>query len=210
MKGRKMENYPVGLQIDYSEKSDRLTAFFRIFLAIPILIILTLLTAKGYENENNSDEQEHVYSVGIVVIPTLLMIVFRQKYPKWWYDWNLELTKFSTRVTTYILLLRDEYPSTDEEQAVKIIIPYPDVKKELNRWMPLIKWFLAIPHVFVLCFLFIGVIFCTIYVWFFILFAGRYPKIFFDYVVGVIRWSIRVSAYALLLTTDKYPPFSLT
>ena len=205
-----MENYPTNLKIDYSEKSDRLTAFFRIFLAIPILIILMLLTTETYKNENISNDNEHVYTIGILVAPTLLMILFRQKYPKWWYDWNLALTKFSTRVTAYILLLRDEYPSTDEEQAVQINIPYPDVKKELNRWMPLIKWFLAIPHVIVLCFLFIGLIFCTIYVWFFILFAGRYPKVFFDYVVGVLRWSLRVSAYALLLTTDKYPPFRLS
>ena len=205
-----MQNYPVNLKIDYSEKSNRLTVFFRIFLAIPILIILALLTSEIQDNKEISDENKHVYSVGVVFLPTMLMIVFRQKYPKWWYNWNLELTKFSTRVAAYILFIRDDYPSTDEEQAVHITIPYPDAKQDLNRWLPLIKWFLAIPHVIVLCFLFIGVIFSTIYVWFFILFAGRYPKVFFDYVVGFIRWSIRVSAYALMLTTDEYPPFRLS
>jgi hypothetical protein len=205
-----MENYPVNLKIDYSEKSNRLTSFFRIFLAIPIIIILALLTSEIQDDNEFTEEDKHDYSVGIVFLPTMLMIVFRQKYPKWWYNWNLELTKFSTRVFSYLLLLRDEYPSTDQEQSVHITIPYPDAQKDLNRWMPLIKWFLAIPHVIVICFLFIGVIFCTIYIWFFILFAGRYPKVFFDYVVGVLRWSIRVSAYALLLTTDKYPPFKLS
>jgi len=205
-----MENYPARLKIDYSETSNRLTSFFRIFLAIPILIILMLLTTESYKNEEFSNENEHVYTIGILVAPTLLMIVFRQKYPKWWYNWNFELTKFSTRVIAYILLLRDEYPSTDEEQAVHITLPYPEVKKDLNRWLSLIKWFLVIPHLFVLCFLYIGVLFSTIYVWFYILFAGRYPKIFFDFVVGVIRWTIRISAYSLLLTTDKYPPFRLS
>lgn len=205
-----MDKYPVNLNIDYSEKSNRLTVFFRFFLAIPILIILMLLTTESYKNEEFSGQNEHVYTIGIVVAPTLLMILFRKKYPKWWFDWNVELTKFSSRVGAYMLLLRDDYPSTDEEQAVHIQIPYPNAENELNRWLPLIKWFLVIPHVFILVFLFVGVIFCTIYTWFFILFAGCYPKVFFDYVIGVMRWTLRVSAYALLLTTDKYPPFRLS
>ena len=204
-----MQNYPVDLKIDYSEKSDRLTSFFRIFLAIPILIVLALLTSEIHDNNEFTNDDKHVYSIGIVFLPTMLMIVFRQKYPKWWYNWNLELTKFSIRVTAYLLFLKDDYPSTDEEQAVHVTIPFPDVKEDLNRWLPLVKWFLAIPHVIVLCFLYIGLVFCSIYIWFFILFAGRYPKVFFDYVVGVLRWSIRVSAYALILTTDEYPPFRL-
>jgi hypothetical protein len=205
-----MENYPVNLKINYSEKSNRLTSFFRIFLAIPILIILALLTSDIHDDSEINDDDKHVYTVGIVFLPTMLMIVFRQKYPRWWYNWNLELTKFSTRVASYVLLLSDEYPSTDEEQNVQIIIPYPDVKTDLNRWLPLIKWLFVIPHIFVLCFLYIGMILITIYVWIFILFAGRYPKVFFDFVVGVLRWSIRVSAYAIMLTTDQYPPFRLS
>ncbi len=205
-----MDNYPATLNIDYSDKSDRLTVFFRIFLAIPILIILGLLTSEVYESRTGAEEHEHVYSVGIVFLPTLLMILFRRKYPKWWFDWNLALTKFSTRVASCLLLLRDEYPSTDEEQAVQIDIPYPDAEKELNRWMPLIKWLLVIPHVIILVFLFAIVLLFAISAWLIILLLGNYPKGMFDFVVGCLRWSLRVYAYAVLLTTDRYPPFSLS
>jgi len=205
-----MEKYPISLSIDYSEKSNRVTVLFRLFLAIPILIILALLTSSSYESEQATKEVERVYSVGIVFLPTLLMIVFRKKYPKWWFDWNLALAKFSIRVSSYLLLLRDEYPSTDEEQAVNVEINYPDVEKELNRWLPLIKWLLAIPHFIVLIFLMLGVIFSTILAWFIILFTGKYPKSLFNFVVGFLRWFLRVEAYAILLTTDKYPPFSLS
>lgn len=198
--------YPVTLNIDYSDKSDRLTAFFRLILAIPIFIILGLIT--GYENTTNAVKWSAAAG-GIIIIPTLLMILFRQKYPKWWYNFNVELTKFCTRVFTYLFLLQDEYPSTDEEQTVHINIPYPDVKKDLVNWMPLVKWFLAIPHVLVLCFLWIGTIIGVIIAWFAILFTGTHPKVIFDFIVGVMRWTLRVNAYALLLTTDEYPPFSL-
>jgi hypothetical protein len=202
------KDYPVSLSIDYSEKSDRLTAFFRIFMIIPIFIILCFLAGQtGYASE--PADNLIIFGSGIIFVPTLLMILFRKKYPKWWFDWNLSLTKFSTRVFSYLLLLTDQYPSTDEEQAVHIEIPYPDAAKELKRGMPLIKWFLAIPHIFILCFLYIAVIVVTIIAWFSILFTGKYPESLFEFVVGVIRWSLRVSAYAFLLTTDKYPSFSL-
>jgi hypothetical protein len=206
-----MENnsYPINLKIDYSDYSDRLKTFFRIILVIPILIILSLLSnSEGYDYDL-TEKIRYSAAAGIVFLPTLLMILFRQKYPRWWFDWNLALTKFSTRVFSYILLLRDEYPSTDDDQAIHIDIPYPDVKKELVNWMPLVKWFLAIPHLIILCFLYIAVIFCTILAWIIILFTANYPKKLFTFVVGVIRWTLRVSAYAILLTTDKYPPFSL-
>ncbi len=202
--------YPVTLDIDYSDKSDRLTAFFRLILVIPILIILGLLLDNNVGPEYGEYVNERTYGVGIIFIPTLLMILFRQKYPKWWYNFNVELTKFGTRVGAYIFLLRDEYPSTDEKQSVHINIPYPNVKKDLVNWMPLVKWFLAIPHVIILCFLWIGAIIAVILAWFAILFTGIHPKGIHDYIVGVIRWSLRVEAYAILLTTDKYPPFSLT
>jgi hypothetical protein len=205
-----MEKYPVSLSIDYSDKSNRVTVLFRLFLAIPILIILALLTSSSYESEQAAKEVERVYSVGIIFLPTLLMIVFRKKYPKWWFDWNLALTKFSIRVVSYLLLLRDDYPSTDEEQAIHVQISYPDVDKELNQWLPLIKWLLVIPHFIVLCFIMVGVIFCTIIAWFIILFFGKYPRSMFDFVVGFLRWILRVEAYAILLTTDKYPPFRLS
>ena len=204
------EQYPVSLSIDYSERADKLTTFFRIFTVIPILIILGLLI--GGHNETNSVQGYTCicYGGGIVFVPTLLMILFRKKYPKWWFDWNVSLTKFTTRIFSYLLLLRHEYPSTDEEQAVHIEIPYPDVKVELHRGMPLVKWFLAIPHLIILCFLYIAVTICTIISWFAILFTGNYPRGLFDFAVGVIRWSLRVSVYAFLLTTDRYPPFRLS
>lgn len=202
-------NYPADLNIDYSEKSNRLTTFFRIFTVIPILIILGLLVSGTYESHSEQGWRYMYHAAGFVVVPTVLMILFRKKYPRWWFDWNLALTKFATRVFSYLILLTDEYPSTDQDQAVHIEIPYPDAKNELRRGMPLIKWFLAIPHVFILCFLYVAVVVITIMSWFSILFTGNYPKGLFKFVVGVMRWSLRVNAYAVLLTTDKYPPFSL-
>jgi len=202
-------NYPADLNIDYSEKSDRLTTLFRIFTVIPILIILGLLVSGTCESNSEQGWRYVYHGAGFVVVPTVLMILFRKKYPRWWFDWNLALTKFATRVFSYLILLTDEYPSTDQDQVVHIEIPYPDAKNELRRGMPLIKWFLAIPHVFILCFLYVAVVVITIMSWFSILFTGNYPKGLFEFVVGVMRWSLRVSAYAVLLTTDKYPPFSL-
>lgn len=202
-----MDKYPVNLTINYPESANRLTVFFRLFMVIPIAIILGLLSYHGYNSEQFPEES---YWVGILFIPTLLMIVFRRKYPKWWFDWNVALTKFSLRVASYLLLLRHEYPSTDEEQAVHVEIEYPDVEKELNQWMPLIKWLLVFPHMIVLCFIMIGVLLCTIIAWVIILFSGKYPKSTFDFVVGALRWILRVEAYAILLTTDKYPPFRLS
>ncbi len=204
-------NYPVTLDIDYSDKSDRLTAFFRLILVIPILIILGLVSGgESVDNEGIRAIKWGIELGGLLIIPTLLMILFRQKYPKWWYNFNVELVKFGTRVGAYIFLLCDDYPSTDEEQAVHINIPYPDVKKDLVSWMPLVKWFLVIPHVIVLCFLWIGAFIAVILAWFAILLTGTHPKGIHDYIVGVMRWSLRVEAYAIILTTDEYPPFSLS
>ena len=202
--------YPVSLSIDYADRNlNRLTTFFRIFTAIPIVIVIGLLTSAGSGGEGGIGI--FGYSVaGLAFLPLVLMILFRQKYPKWWFDWNLALTKFSARVAAYIDLLTDEYPSTDEEQVVHIEIPYPDVKNELNRWLTLVKWFLAIPHYIVLIFLYIAATVCVIIAWFAILFTGRYPRGLFDFVVGVYRWTLRVAAYSFLLTTDRYPPFSLS
>ena len=202
----KNDSYPVTVSINYPEKPDRLTTFFRPFTLIPILIILVLV---GGRVLFSFQEQGYIsIGVGLVIVPTLLMILFRKKYPRWWFDWNFSLTRFSVRVFSYILLLTHEFPSTDEDQSVHIEIAYPNVEEELHRAMPLVKWLLAIPHVIVLFILYIAVTFCTIIAWFAILFAGVYPKGMFDFVAGVIRWSVRVEAYCILLTTDKYPPFS--
>ncbi|HUU65365.1 MAG TPA: DUF4389 domain-containing protein [Dehalococcoidales bacterium] len=202
--------YPVSLSIDYPDRNlNRLTTFFRIITAIPIVIIISLLTSGEYRWEGVNAGSYQYAAAGLVFLPLVLMILFRHKYPKWWFDWNLALTKFSTRVEAYLSLLTDEYPSTDEEQSVHIEIPYPDAKNELNPGLPLVKWFLAIPHYIILWFLLIAAIVCVVIAWFAILFTSRYPRGLFDFVVGVYRWSLRVAAYAFLLTTDRYPPFSL-
>ncbi len=206
-------SYPASLEIDYPGKLNRLTTFFRLFLAIPIVVILGLLTGgfgDGFTTEaNNGITQGGMGVAGALAVATALMIVFRQRYPKWWFDFVLELNRFSTRVGAYVLLLTDKYPSTVEQQSVHLDVKYPDVKKELSPIMPLFKWLLAIPHYLILAVLLMGTVSATVIAWFAILLTGRYPKGLFDYVVGVSRWSLRVTAYAFLLTTDKYPPFSL-
>ncbi|NQT73241.1 MAG: DUF4389 domain-containing protein [Chloroflexi bacterium] len=201
--------YPLSLSIDYPDGDrNRLTIFFRLFMLIPIWVVLALLSTSEFSG-GGEEWDFYVGGGGVVAIPIVLMILFRQKYPKWWFNWNLELTRFSTRVFAYFALLRDEYPSTDEEQSVHLDIVYPDAKEDLNRWLPLVKWLLAILHYFVLIFLGIVSIVLIIIAWFAILFTGRYPKEMFGFVVGVERWSLRVGAYAFLLVTDKYPPFRL-
>lgn len=209
----KAKSYPVTLEIDYPPKLDRLTTFFRLLWVIPILVILVLVTgATGDNSMHEFGKEMHRQSGGVITglfAATALMILFRQRYPRWWFDFLLELNRFSTRISAYMLLLTDRYPSTVENQSVKLDIDYPDVKKDLNRWLPLIKWLLAIPHYLVLIALVIATLFVTIIAWVAILFTGKYPKSLFDFVVGVTRWKLRVYAYAFLLTTDIYPPFSL-
>jgi hypothetical protein len=213
--------YAARLDIEYPEKLDRLSSFFRVFWIIPAAIIIGLIAGAG-ETVNNTvvvDQAGRVISTGRettggilsgLFVATLLMILFRQRYPRWWFDFSRELTRFGYRVVAYAALLTDQYPSTVEEQSVHLEIDYPDVKNELDRFMPLIKWFLAIPHYIVLAFLAVGAVFAVIFAWFAILFSGQYPRGLFDYVVGVGRWGLRVNAYALLLVTDRYPPFSLS
>jgi hypothetical protein len=204
-------SYPANLSIDYPDrKLNRLTTFFRIFTVIPIVIVLGLLVGGSMGSSAGGDvNYQYAAGVGIVFLPILLMVLFRKKYPRWWFDWNLELLRFMTRVDAYFWLLNDIYPSTDEEQYVHLDLQYPDVEKDLNRWLPLIKWFLAIPHYIVLFFLGIAALVMWIVTWFIILFTGRYPRGIFDFIVGVFRWSLRVTAYAFILITDRYPAFSL-
>jgi Domain of unknown function (DUF4389) len=186
-------SYPATLSVDYPDRDlDRVSSGFRIITVIPIAIVLSAIA-----------------HVGILFFPVLLMLVFRRKYPRWWYDWNLELSRFATRVVAYLFLMDDRYPSTDAEQAVHLDFPYPDAERDVSQFMPLVKWLLVIPHVIVLLFLYLGVLFAVIFAWFAILFSGRYPRGVFDYVEGVLRWHLRVAAYALILVTDKYPPFRL-
>jgi hypothetical protein len=206
--------YPVQLAVDYPDRPlNRLTSAFRIFCAIPILIVLGALAGSNgsatWENGGDTSTQSGATGIGLLFLAPLLMILFRQKYPRWWFDWNYNLLAFTNRVLAYVFLLSDVYPSTDEEQYVHLDVPYPDAKNELNRWLPLVKWLLAIPLSIVLFFLYIGAVICAIIAWFAILFTGRYPRGLFDYIVGVGRWGNRVTAYAFILTTDQYPPFRL-
>ena len=205
--------YPARLQIDYSEGHNRTTTFFRVVLIIPIAIVIGVLTSGGARTVYDQSGEAVTTSGGGITaglfMATLLMIVFRQRYPRWWFDFALELNRFSARVGAYLVLLTDQYPSTVDEQSVHLELDYPDAERDLNRWLPLVKWLLAIPHLVVLFFLVIGAVFAVVLAWFAILFTGRYPRGLFDYVVGVARWGLRVQAYAFLLVTDRYPPFSL-
>ncbi len=204
--------YPATLDIDYPDRElDRLTTLVRVIAVIPIAIVLGLLMGPAPDANSGSCSHHHVLAAGgFVSAATALLLVFRQKYPRWWFDWNLALARFAARVGAYLALLRDEYPSTDEEQAVHLEITYPDAARDLNRWLPLVKWLLAIPHYVALAFVWIAAIVCVVAAWFAILFTGRYPRALFAFVVAAFRWSLRVAAYAVLLTTDRYPPFSLS
>jgi hypothetical protein len=204
-------DYPVRYTVDYPDRDlNRLTTFFRIFTVIPIVILLGTIT--GYESDWDDGTARStvvVSGTALLFLPPLLMILFREKYPRWWFDWNRELLRLMNRVGVYFALMDDRYPSTDEEQAVHLDFEHPDARTDLNRWLPLVKWFLAIPHYIVLFFLYIGAFFAVIVAWFAILFTGRYPRGIFDYLVGVGRWHNRVVGYAFILVTDHYPPFSL-
>ncbi len=205
--------YPVQLDVEYPDRPlNRLTTLLRVFTIIPIAIVLTMVSGatQTYSGDAGSGTSTVVIGAGgLLFAGPLLMILFREKYPRWWFDWNLELLRFSSRVTLYAALLDDRYPSTDERQSLHLEIAYPDVPQDLNRWLPLVKWLLAIPHYILLVFLGLAAFVCVVIAWFAILFTGTYPRGLFDFVVGVGRWAVRVSAYAFLLTTDRYPPFSL-
>jgi Domain of unknown function (DUF4389) len=201
--------YPARLEIAYPEQLNRVTTAFRLILIIPIAILAGILTGAGTLHTSGTTTTTTSGITGGLFVATLLLILFRQRYPRWWFDFALELTRFTTRIAAYLALLTDKYPSTVEHQTVALDLDYPDVERDLNRGLPLVKWFLAIPHYVVLFFLGIGAVVSVILAWFAVVFTGRYPRGLFDYVVGVARWALRVEAYAFLLITDRYPPFSL-
>jgi hypothetical protein len=203
-------DYPVQFDVDYPEAPrNRLTSAFRLVLAVPILAVLGAIGTAGSSSGGGSTSLLCL-AAGVLFLPPLLLIVARQKYPRWWFDFSVAYLRFHNRVVAYLLLLRDEYPSTDEDQAVHLDLPYPDVNRDLNRWMPLVKWFLAIPHYVVLVALALAVVLASIGAWFAILFTGRYPRTLFRFTVGCMRWHNRVVGYAFALVTDRYPPFRLS
>jgi hypothetical protein len=206
-------DYAARLQVDYPEQLDRLTTLLRLIWVIPIAILVGILTANGDQYGQSSTGEWVTTSGGGIsgglAVATALMIVFRQRYPRWWFNFALELARFETRIGAYFGLLTDQYPSTEDEQSVHLELDYPDAANDLNRWLPLVKWLLAIPHYVVLLFLIIGAVVSIVIAWFAILFTGRYPEGLFRYVVGVGRWALRVQAYGFLMLTDDYPPFSL-
>jgi Domain of unknown function (DUF4389) len=203
--------YPVRFSVDYPDRPlNRLTTFFRLVVAVPILIVLGTVSGETWNWSYRKTSFAIASAGGLLFAAPLLLILFRQKYPRWWFDWNLELQRFTVRVGVYLALMDDRYPSTDEEQSVHLTYTYPDARHDLRRWLPLVKWLLAIPHYIVLFFLWIAAIVVVIVAWFAILFTGRYPRGMFGFVEGVIRWSNRVTGYAFTLVTDRYPPFSLS
>ncbi len=208
------EAYPARLSVEYPDgPRNRLSVFVRILLAIPILIIGALVTGSSQVGQADTSwdlgrTEALAGSVGLF-LATALMILFRQKYPRWWFDWNLEVARFTTRISAYLLLLRDDYPSTDERQAVTVDIDYPDAKNDLDRVLPLFKWFLAIPHYIVLSVLGTASVVVVVLGWFAVLITGTLPMGMFRFLEGLMRWGLRVAAYAFLLTTDRYPPFRL-
>jgi len=206
---KKAAPYPVRLNIEYPDRElNHWTSFFRLILIIPIVILLALVEGGGV---GGGDAGYYaVGGAGLLFFPPLLMILFRKKYPRWWFDWNLELSRFIDRIALYLLLMDDRYPSTDEQQSLRLDIDYPNAEKDLKRGLPIVKWILAIPHYIVLFFLSIAAFIAVVIAWFAILFTGRYPRGLFDFVEGVFRWHMRVSGYMFLLVTDRYPPFSLS
>ena len=204
--------YPVQFSVDYPDRPlNRMTTFFRIFMVIPIAIVLGAVDGGVWQWTSNGKTSAVAASAGgLLVLAPLLMIVFRQKYPRWWFDWNLELQRFAARVGAYMALMDDRYPSTTDHQSVHLDYPYPNAETDLNQWLPLVKWFLAIPHYIVLFFLHIALVVVVIIAWFAILFTGHYPRGMFEFVEGVIRWDNRVIAYAFVLVTDQYPLFRLS
>jgi hypothetical protein len=202
--------YPVRFAVDYPDRAlNRTSTAFRLVAAIPILLVLAAVSGSTWEWSNDNASTAATGAGGLLFFGPALMIVLRQKYPRWWFDFNLELQRFTNRVWAYLALMDDRYPSTTDGQSVRLDYDYPDVLRDLNRWLPLVKWLLAIPHFVALVVLTAGALGAVIAAWVAILVTGRYPRSIFSFVEGVFRWNNRVIGYAVTLVTDRYPPFSL-
>jgi hypothetical protein len=194
-------------QIDVSlTERNRLTAFFRIILVAPVFIFVASFAPTS--SSDFSSDNWGAYGAGLLILPTGLAIVFRQVYPSYVLAFNEALLSLQTRLDAYLLLLTDEYPSIEENDVVSVTFPEVDAK-QLNRWLPLVKWFLALPLYLVGVVYFIYAAVLTLIAWFSVLFTGNYPEFCAEGVVGTLAYWNRVAGYALLLVTDEYPTFSL-
>lgn len=201
--------YPLEFDVAYPDRPlNRLTSALRLLTAVPVLVLLTLIGGITVAAAGGDAGTVVATGSGVLVLPPLLMIVFRGKYPRWWFDFNVELLRLQHRVGVYLALMDDRYPSMDERQSVRLEVAYPDASR-LHRGLPLVKWLLAVPHYLALLVLYAGALVAIVAAWFAILVTGRFPRPLFDYLVGVGRWTTRVIAYAFILTTDEYPPFRL-
>lgn len=191
-------------QIDVTlTERNRMSALFRIILVVPMAIFVASFAPTDLSTSNSN-----YLSVGFLILPTALAIVVRQIYPTYLLAFNEALLSLQTRVDAYLLLLTDEYPSIEENDVVSVTFPEVDAKA-LNRWLPLIKWFLAIPLYVVGVFYIVYLSLLTIAGWFSVLFTGNYPEKCAEGVVGTIAYWNRVIGYAFLMLTDEYPSFSL-
>ena len=184
--------YPVRYDVEYPEELSRWLIFVKWLLAIPHFMILWALSI----------------AAGVMGFIAFFAILFTKRYPRGLFDFVVNFNRWSLNVDAYTGLLRDEYPPFSWEPGQYAVTYEVDYPEQLNRWLPLIKWPLAIPHIIVLLFLFIGAFVAWVIAWFAILFTKRFPRGLFDFVVGVTRWQYRVDAYTGLLR-DEYPPFSL-
>ena len=185
------------------ENRDRKSVLLRIFLVVPMAIFISAFTAWSGSTEAST------FLSGLLFLPVLLALVFRGIYPSYILDFNRSLLALSTRVTAYILLLNDKYPSIEESADVKITFPDDEGGAKLNRYMPLVKWLLAVPLYLVGLVYTIYGIAVLIFTWFTILFTGKMPAFSADVLLGVTKYWNRVYGYAFLLVTDEYPSFSL-
>ena len=183
-----------------TRKRNRATTFFRPILIIPILIFV------GTFSSSNSGATSISFTLAV---PVLLALVFRNIYPSYIYGFNQSFLELQNRISLYALYLTDEFPSIEKSKYVTITLPEVRGGKALNRWLPLVKWLLAIPlYVVGVVYLAVTVIY-TIIAWFNILFTGKYPKFAIDFVVGTVQFWNRVTGYAFILVTDEYPTFSV-